>query len=175
MSKIKKNPFIYITNDDGPDSKGLKKLIKIVKKITNKYLVVVPKENRSGYGHSITITKPIRLNKINENFYTCDGTPTDCVMLGIFHILNNDSPDLLLSGINMGENLADDITYSGTACAALEGALRHIKSIAISKILAKSEEKDDWSGIDKYLQKIIINVLNSDLNENHFFNVNFPN
>jgi 5'-nucleotidase len=96
-------------------------------------------------------------------------------MLGIFHILNNDSPDLLLSGINMGENLADDITYSGTACAALEGALRHIKSIAISKILAKSEEKDDWSGIDKYLQKIIINVLNTDLNENHFFNVNFPN
>lgn len=175
MSKIKKNPFIYITNDDGPDSIGLKKLIKIVKKITNKYLVVVPKENRSGYGHSITITKPIRLNKINENFYTCDGTPTDCVMLGIFHILNNDSPDLLLSGINMGENLADDITYSGTACAALEGALRHIKSIAISKILAKSEEKDDWSGIDKYLQKIIINVLNTDLNENHFFNVNFPN
>ena len=175
MSKIKNNPFIYITNDDGPDSKGLEKLIKIVQKITNKYLVVVPKENRSGYGHSITITKPIRLSKISNNFYTCDGTPTDCVMLGIFHILNNDNPDLLLSGINMGENLADDITYSGTACAAWEGALRNIKSISISKVLPKNEDKDDWSGVDKYLQDIIINVLKNDTKNNNFFNINFPN
>jgi 5'-nucleotidase len=175
MSKMKKNPLIYITNDDGPDTIGLKKLIKTVNRITNNYIVVVPESNRSGYGHSITISKPIRLNKINDNFYTCSGTPTDCVMLGLFHILNNVKPDLLISGINMGENLADDVTYSGTVCAALEGALRDIKSIALSKIIPKDKNFDDWSGIDKYLKEIILNIINNNTNNNHFFNINFPN
>lgn len=175
MSKMNKNPLIYITNDDGPNTKGLNKLIEIVSEITDNYLVVVPKENRSGYGHSITISRPIRLNKIDNNFFTCDGTPTDCVMLGLYEILKNKKPDLLISGINMGENLANDITYSGTVCAALEGALREIKSIALSKIMPKDENKDDWSSIDKFLKNIILNLLNNKINNNHFLNVNFPN
>ena len=172
---MKNNPLIFITNDDGPFTKGLEKLVKIVSEITDNYIIVVPKENRSGYGHSITITKPIRLNKINENFYTCDGTPTDCVMLGFYEILKNRKPDLLISGINMGENLANDITYSGTVCAALEGALRNIKSIALSKIMPKNKNKDHWSSIDKYLKNIILNVLDNKINKNHFLNINFPN
>lgn len=175
MINMKKNPLIYITNDDGPDTKGLKTLIKIVSKITNNYYVVVPQDNRSGYGHSITISKPIRLNKVNDNFYTCSGTPTDCVMLGLFNILSKTKPDLLISGINMGENLANDITYSGTVCAALEGALRNIKSVALSKIIPKDNSIDDWSSVDKNLKDIILNILNNDINQNHFFNINFPN
>lgn len=172
---MKKNPLIFITNDDGPYTKGLDKLISIVSEITNNYLIVVPKENRSGYGHSITITKPIRLNKVNSNMYLCDGTPTDCVMLGLYTILKNKKPDLLISGINMGENLANDITYSGTVCAALEGALRNIKSIALSKILPKDNLIDDWSSIDIYLKNIILNIFNNKINSKHFFNINFPN
>ena len=143
MNNIKDNPLIFITNDDGPDTIGLNTLINIVKDITNNYIVVVPESNCSGFGHSITLSRPLRLNKNSDNFYTCDGTPTDCVMLGLFNILNSAVPDLLLSGINMGENLADDTTYSGTLCAALEGSLRNIKSVALSKVISKVRSKSN--------------------------------
>ena len=175
MNKQKENPLIFITNDDGPDTIGLNKLIEIVKEITNNYLVVIPQNNCSGYGHSITLSKPIRLNKINDKLYTCDGTPTDCVMLGIFNILNKQNPDILISGINMGENLGDDITYSGTVCAALEGSLRNIKSIAVSKVMPKNNYKDDWSSVDFHLKKIILKILSNNSKFNNFFNINFPN
>ena len=174
MNNIKDNPLIFITNDDGPDTIGLNTLINIVKDITNNYIVVVPESNCSGFGHSITLSRPLRLNKNSDNFYTCDGTPTDCVMLGLFNILNNVVPDLLLSGINMGENLADDTTYSGTLCAALEGSLRNIKSVALSKVISKDNKENNWSTVDKYLKKIILNFLQIDLFNNNFFNVNLP-
>jgi len=175
MNKIKENPLIFITNDDGPNTIGLNKLINIVKEITNNYFVVIPENNSSGFGHSITLSHPLRLNKINNNFYTCNGTPTDCVMLGFFNILKNSNPDLLLSGINMGENLADDASYSGTVCAALEGSLRDIKSVALSKIISKDNDVDNWSAVDRYLKQIILDFLKIDVLKNNFFNVNFPN
>jgi 5'-nucleotidase len=174
MKKNKENPLIFITNDDGPNTIGLNKLIEIVKSITNNYIVVIPENNCSGFGHSITLSRPLRLNKINKNFYTCDGTPTDCVMLGFFKILKN-SPDLLLSGINMGENLADDATYSGTLSAALEGSLRNIKSVALSKVIAKNNKDNNWSAVDEYLKPILLNILKNDIYKNNFFNINFPN
>ena len=172
---MKKKPLIFITNDDGPNTKGLEKLVEIVRDITTNYIIVIPEKNRSGYGHSITLTKPIRLNKVNNNFFMCDGTPTDCVMLGINKVLKNKKPDLLISGINMGENLANDITYSGTVCAALEGSLRNIKSIALSKVLPKNNVKDDWSSVDQYLKKIILNIIKNKIKKDCFFNINFPN
>ena len=174
MKKNRENPLIFITNDDGPDTIGLNKLINAVKEITSKYIVVIPENNCSGFGHSITLSRPLRLNKINNNFYTCDGTPTDCVMLGFFKIMKI-KPDLLISGINMGENLADDATYSGTLCAALEGSLRNIKSIAISKETSKTNKVNDWSAVDRYLKPIIINCLKISMLKNNFFNINFPN
>ena len=174
MKKNRENPLIFITNDDGPDTIGLNKLINAVKEITSKYIVVIPENNCSGFGHSITLSRPLRLNKINNNFYTCDGTPTDCVMLGFFKIMKI-KPDLLISGINMGENLADDATYSGTLCAALEGSLRNIKSVALSKVISKINDKNDWSAVDDYLIPIILNILKVNMNKNNFFNVNFPN
>jgi 5'-nucleotidase len=174
MKRTKENPLIFITNDDGPNTIGLNKLIDIVKVITNNYIVVIPEKNCSGFGHSITLSRPLRLNKVNDKFYTCDGTPTDCVMLGFFKILKG-SPDLLLSGINMGENLADDATYSGTLSAALEGSLRNIKSVALSKVISKNNIKNDWSAIDDYLPSLILNILKMNIHKNNFFNVNFPN
>jgi len=174
MKRTKKNPLIFITNDDGPNTIGLNKLIKAVKEITSNYIIVIPENNCSGYGHSITLSRPLRLNKINDHLYTCDGTPTDCVMLGFFKILKV-IPDLLLSGINMGENLADDATYSGTLCAALEGSLRNIKSIALSKEISKTNKVNDWSAVDKYLKSIIIDCLEINILKNNFFNINFPN
>ena len=174
MKKTKNNPLIFITNDDGPNTIGLNKLIDVVKKITDNYVVVIPEKNCSGFGHSITLSRPLRLNKINNNFYTCDGTPTDCVMLGFYKIIKS-KPDLLLSGINMGENLADDATYSGTLCAALEGSLRNIKSIALSKEISKNNSVNDWSAVDKYLKSIIVGFFFFFMLKNNFFNVNFPN
>ena len=175
MAKDKENPLIFITNDDGPNSIGLNKLINVVKTITNNYLVVIPEFNNSGCGHSITLSRPIRLNKIEDNYYSCDGTPTDCVMLGFFKILKNSKPDLLLSGINIGENLGDDATYSGTLGAVLEGALRGIKSIALSKVNPIGNNQNDWSSIDRFLKKILLDFFAIDVLKNNFFNINFPN
>ena len=174
MKRIKKNPLIFITNDDGPNTIGLNKLIDIVKGITTNYIVVIPEKNCSGFGHSITLSRPLRLNKVSDKFYTCDGTPTDCVMLGFFKILKG-NPDLLLSGINMGENLADDATYSGTLSAALEGSLRNIKSVALSKVISKNNNENNWSSVDDYLKPIILNILKNNVHKNNFFNINFPN
>ena len=174
MKRIKKNPLIFITNDDGPNTIGLNKLIDIVKGITTNYIVVIPEKNCSGFGHSITLSRPLRLNKVSDKFYTCDGTPTDCVMLGFFKILKG-NPDLLLSGINMGENLADDATYSGTLSAALEGSLRNVKSVALSKVISKNNNENNWSSVDDYLKPIILNILKNNVHKNNFFNINFPN
>ena len=174
MKRIKKNPLIFITNDDGPNTIGLNKLIDIVKGITTNYIVVIPEKNCSGFGHSITLSRPLRLNKVSDKFYTCDGTPTDCVMLGFFFFFKG-NPDLLLSGINMGENLADDATYSGTLSAALEGSLRNIKSVALSKVISKNNNENNWSSVDDYLKPIILNILKNNVHKNNFFNINFPN
>jgi len=174
MTKLAKDPLILITNDDGIESLGLKEIIKIIKKITTNYIVVAPESNCSGYGHSITLSRPIRLNLVSKNFYSCDGTPTDCIMIAISKILKNRKPDLIISGINIGENIGDDVTYSGTVGAAFEGSLLNIKSIAISKIRPEGKEKDNWKVIRKFIPNIIINFLDSTKNSN-LLNVNVPN
>ena len=175
MTKLTKDPLILITNDDGIESLGLKEIIKIIKKITTNYIVVAPESNCSGYGHSITLSRPIRLNLVSKNFYSCDGTPTDCIMIAISKILRNRKPDLIISGINLGENIGADVTYSGTVGAAFEGALLNIKSIAISKIRTEGKEKDNWVVIRKFIPNIITNFLSSSKKDSCILNINVPN
>ena len=125
-------PLILITNDDGIHSDGINLLQKIIKKYSSNLLVIAPNKNNSGAGHSITLSRPIRIKNIKNNMYSCDGTPTDCVLIGIKEVLKGKKPDLIISGINEGANLGDDLTYSGTVCAAMEGALLGINSLALS-------------------------------------------
>ena len=116
---------ILITNDDSYEAKGLETLIDAVKDLGDIY-IVAPAHPKSACSHSLTITKPLRFIKVKENFYKLDdGTPTDCVYLSFPELFNGEKPDLILSGINHGANLGEDVTYSGTAGGAMEGALHN--------------------------------------------------
>ena len=123
-------PRILVTNDDGVHSEGIKVLAEALKPLGD-VTVVAPIQEASAIGHALTLRRPLRIDTIGPNVFAVDGTPTDCVNLAITHVLKG-KPDLIVSGINKGWNLGDDVTYSGTVSGALEGALLEIPSIAVS-------------------------------------------
>ena len=172
---------ILLTNDDGFDAVGLKALIEALKPMA-KITVVAPARNKSACGHSLTLDKPLRLVCIEDDFYKIDdGTPTDCVFISISNLFDEKfKPDLVISGINIGANMGEDITYSGTAAAAMEAVIHGIPAIAISQVCKdKCEDiKNDWDfelakdTIVKLVEKIFSN--NFPLDERKFLNVNIP-
>ena len=123
-------PRILVTNDDGVHSEGIRTLADALRPLGD-VTVVAPIQEASAIGHALTLRRPLRIDLITPNIFAVDGTPTDCVNLAITHVLKG-KPDLIVSGINKGWNLGDDVTYSGTVSGALEGALLEIPSIAIS-------------------------------------------
>lgn len=123
---------ILLTNDDGIHAEGLASLERVARTLSDDVWVVAPEQDQSGYAHSLSISEPLRLRKISEKHFAVRGTPTDCVIMGVRKILPG-APDLILSGINSGANIADDVTYSGTVAGAMEGALLGIRSIALSQ------------------------------------------
>ncbi|HCV62134.1 MAG TPA: 5'/3'-nucleotidase SurE, partial [Alphaproteobacteria bacterium] len=114
---------ILISNDDGIDAMGIEVLEAIAREIADEVWVVAPEGNCSGFGRSITLKREIRATRVGDNRYTCDGTPTDCVIYAVNHLMAETPPDLVLSGINLGMNISDDITCSGTIGAAWEAAV----------------------------------------------------
>ena len=128
---------ILLTNDDGVNATGLKVLETIAAAFSDDIWIVAPTEEQSGAGHSLTLTVPVRLRKLGERRFCVTGTPTDAVMMGLAHIMKDGKPDLILSGVNRGANLGEDVTYSGTVSAAMEGALAGIPSIALSQSYAR--------------------------------------
>jgi 5'-nucleotidase len=126
---------ILVTNDDGIFSEGIKLLAEELSAIAEVW-VVAPDREQSAMGHALTLSRPLRLQKVAERSYAVDGTPTDCVNLGVHWVLKDDPPDLICSGINFGLNLGDDVTYSGTVSATFEGTLMGIPSIAFSQEIA---------------------------------------
>ena len=124
---------ILLTNDDGVNARGLEVLERIAREFSDDIWVVAPTEEQSGAGHSLTLSVPVRLRKLGERRFCVTGTPTDAVMMALAHIMKDGPPDLILSGVNRGANLAEDVTYSGTVSAAMEGALAGIPSIALSQ------------------------------------------
>jgi 5'-nucleotidase len=128
---------ILLTNDDGVNAGGLKVLERIARQISDDIWIVAPTEEQSGAGHSLTLSRPIRLRKLGERRFCVSGTPTDSVMMAIAHIMKDAPPDLVLSGVNRGANLGEDCTYSGTVSAAMEGALAGIPAIALSQCYAR--------------------------------------
>jgi len=170
---------ILITNDDGFESKGLHALIDALKPLAN-IVVVAPTVEKSACGHSLTLTRPLRFVEIEPNFYKLDdGTPSDCVFLSLQKIFKDKKPDLVVSGINKGANLGEDITYSGTAAGAMEAVLQGIPAVAISQV-CKSNCKDIDSLEYKLAKKTIYNIANKILNQGYplperkFLNINIP-
>ena len=132
---------ILLTNDDGIQAEGLKVLERIARTLSDDIWVVAPAEENSGAGHSLTLTRPIRLFQHDERHWSVSGTPTDSVTMALRKVLPA-APDLILSGVNRGANLGDDVTYSGTVSAAFEGALAGIRSIALSQVYAREGMAD---------------------------------
>ena len=167
--------LILITNDDSVNAKGIRSLIQTAKQF-GRVVVVAPDKAQSGMGHAITINHPLRLNRVDLfdgiESYSCSGTPVDCVKLAIYEVLKC-KPDLLLSGINHGENTSTNVLYSGTMSAAIEGAMEGIHSIGFS--LADYSSDADFSACQPFIEKIIIKTLDSGLSANTCLNVNFPN
>src|SRR5437899_99529 len=114
---------ILITNDDGIHSEGLDVCVEIGRALSDDVWVIAPEFDQSGVSHSLSLNDPLRLREVGERRYAIKGTPTDCVIMGVRHILNGKGPDLILSGVNRGQNAAEDVTYSGTIAGALEGAI----------------------------------------------------
>jgi 5'-nucleotidase len=163
---------ILVTNDDGIDAPGLAALAEAAAGL-GRTIVVAPDRERSGAGHALTLGRPLRVRPRGGDRYEVDGTPTDCVHLGVFHLTGGKPPDLILSGINRGLNIGDDVTYSGTVAAALEGTLLHVPSIALSA------ERDDEGGADYTLAALLAGrlgarVLSEGLPAGVMLNVNVP-
>ncbi|WP_456401406.1 5'/3'-nucleotidase SurE [Persephonella sp.] len=164
---------IFLVNDDGYQSEGLLKLRKKLLKENFRVVTVAPDRNMSGTSHSLTFTRPLKIEKLDEDFYyIVDGTPADCVHLGLQVILKDLKPDLLISGINTGPNLGNDIFYSGTVGAAREGTIFGIPSVAFSPASSKNPDFESMSTI---ALKIVKKVLKVGLPEKVFLNVTFPN
>ncbi|WP_457644009.1 5'/3'-nucleotidase SurE [Persephonella sp.] len=164
---------VLLVNDDGYQSEGLLSLRQKLISENFEVITVTPDRNMSGTSHSLTFTRPLKIEKLEENFYyIVDGTPADCVHLGYHIILNGEKPDILISGINTGPNLGNDIFYSGTVGAAREGTLFGIPSVAFSPASSKNP---DFEGMAELAIKIVKKVLHKGLPEKVFLNVTFPN
>lgn len=166
---------ILVTNDDGINAEGLKVLEDIAKTLSSDVWVVAPELEQSGAGHSLTLRMPVRVRKIDARHYAVLGTPTDCVLLALKQILPpKPKVTLVLSGVNRGSNVGDDVTYSGTIAAAMEGAILGVPSIALS-LLYEDEEKVHWPTATKHATDIIKKLLTKPWPKNTLINVNFPN
>ena len=158
-----------LTNDDGINAKGLLTLKREISKIGEVW-VVAPDREQSATSHSLTLRYPLRVNKIADKFFSIDGTPTDAVMLAVYSIMKK-KPDILISGINHGPNLGDDVSYSGTVAAAMEGTILNIPSIAVS--VAKWEAKH-FDSAARFVRKLALFVLRNGLPRDTYLNVNVP-
>jgi 5'-nucleotidase len=163
---------VLIINDDGIDAPGLKLLEELARELTNDVWVVAPDEEKSGFSHSISMTVPIRVRKLDDRHFAVKGTPTDCALLAFYEFMDR-PPTVLVSGINRGANLAEDITYSGTAAAAMEGALLGIRSIALSQVFAFGRPVH-WTTARVFAPPLLRGLLACNWEPGTFVNVNFP-
>ena len=167
-------PLILVTNDDGVMAPGIRHLVKFMMEL-GEVVVVAPDKPQSGMGHAVTITNPLRLEKITvdggHDEYSCSGTPVDCVKLAVNKVLKR-KPDVLVSGINHGANSSISVIYSGTMSAAIEGSMEGIPSIGFSLLDYRFDA--DFTQAKKYIQNVVSNVLENGLPRGICLNVNIP-
>ncbi len=174
MNKNGNKPLrILLSNDDGFHAPGLEILQKIAHTLSDDVWVVAPETEQSGAAHSLTLKRPLRIRTISPKIYTVDGTPTDCVMLAISNIMKDNPPDLILSGVNLGSNLGEDVTYSGTVAAAMESTLLGIPAIALSQS-ATHLHPVRWETAEKHAPDLIRKLIDVTWPKDVLININFP-
>src|SRR3954471_8333833 len=166
---------LLVTNDDATHSPGVTVAETIAKSLSTDVWVVAPENEQSGASHSLTLTSPLRLRQVEERRFAVSGTPTDCVMMACLHILQDHVPDLVLSGVNWGSNLADDVTYSGTIAGAMEGCALNIPSIALSQCYDEGDRQAiDWSAAKAHGADVVKSLVKAGWPSGILINVNFP-
>ena len=172
MSEVRR---ILVTNDDGINAPGLAILEEVAAALSDDVWVVAPEFEQSGASHSLTLSEPLRVRQISEQRFAVKGTPTDCVMMGVRHIVTGARPDLVLSGVNRGQNLADDVSYSGTVAGAMEGCALGIPSIALSQAFnIHTPGGPAFDTAREHAGWVIADLLASGWPQGVLINVNFP-
>src|SRR5919206_930136 len=151
---------ILVTNDDGVHAPGLKTLEAIARQLSDDVWVVAPETDQSGVSHSLSLNDPLRLREISDRHFAVKGTPTDCVIMGIRQLMREHKPDLVLSGVNRGQNVAEDVTYSGTVAGAMEGTILGVPSIALSQAYGPGGRAAiKWACAEQHAPAVIRKVL----------------
>ena len=166
---------ILLTNDDGIHAAGLGVLEEIARALSQEIWVVAPETDQSGVSHSLSLNDPLRLREVGPRHFAVRGTPTDCVIMGSRYIMGEQRPDLILSGVNRGQNAAEDVTYSGTIAGAMEGTILGIPSIALSQAYGQdTRENPHWETALQYGPDLIRRVLGAGMPKDVLVNINFP-
>jgi len=166
---------ILVSNDDGIHAPGLKVAEKIARALSDDVWIIAPETEQSGASHSLTLAHPLRIRKVSAKKYAVDGTPTDCVMMGVLHIMKDARPELVISGVNRGSNIADDVTYSGTIAAAMEGTVLGIPSVALSQAFSFDQHVQvRWSAAEAFGPDVIRKLLAAGWPKEVLVNINFP-
>jgi len=167
---------ILLTNDDGIYAPGFEVLERIAARLSDDIWAVAPAEEQSGAGHSLTLSRPVRLRRLGDKRFAVAGTPTDAVMLALATVMKDSPPDLILSGVNRGANLAEDVTYSGTVSAAMEGALAGVRSIALSQEYSREGMGDrvPFAAAEAWAERVLRPLIGMPFAPRTLINVNFP-
>lgn len=161
---------ILLTNDDGVQAEGIKTLFRELRRFHD-VLVMAPDREQSATSHSLTLTRPLRIHTHGPSFHSCDGTPTDSVLLAVLKLLHHVKPDMVISGINHGANMGEDIMYSGTVAAAIEGSLLGIPSMAVSMVDSAGA---DFVSAARFIRRFLKVIPSLELPATTILNVNFP-
>ncbi len=166
---------ILITNDDGIHAPGLKVMESIARQISDDVVIVAPEYDQSGVAHSLSLNDPLRLREIAPHHFAVKGTPTDCVIMAVHKILEGSKPDLVLSGVNRGHNVAEDVTYSGTVAGAMEGTILGIPSIAMSQSYGPGgQDNVPWDAAETFAPDLLRKILKTGIAPGTLININFP-
>jgi 5'-nucleotidase len=164
---------VLISNDDGINAPGLKLLESELIKLVGEVWVVAPETEQSATSHSLTLRRPLRIRNVFGHRYAVDGTPTDSILMGINEVMKEIPPDLVISGVNKGANVGEDVTYSGTVAAAMEGTLLGVPSIAFSQVYT-DDHPVKWATAKKWLPKVLGMISAEAWPNEVLINVNFP-
>jgi 5'-nucleotidase len=167
---------ILLTNDDGIHAQGLVALEAVARTLSDDVWICAPESERSGAARSLTLSEPLRFRRLDEKRFAIQGTPTDCVMLGVEHLIEGSKPDLVLSGVNRGLNAAEDVTLSGTVAGAIEGMALGIPSIALSQMMGAhgADHREDFVVAERYGSRLISRLVEAGWPADVVLNVNFP-
>lgn len=166
---------ILVTNDDGIHAAGLDACMRIAQALSDDVWVVAPEFDQSGVAHSLSLSDPLRLRTVADRRFAVKGTPTDCVIMAVRHLLADQPPDLVLSGVNRGQNIAEDVSYSGTVAGAIEGTILGIPSIALSQAFGPAtRDKPNFETAEAHGPQVIRTLLAEGIPAGIVINVNFP-